>query len=47
MFSVNTNLGALSALSSLNNTQAMLQETQQQISTGKKVSQSSENPAVY
>jgi len=47
MFSVNTNLGALSALSSLNNTQAMLQETQQEISTGKKVSQSSENPAVY
>ena len=47
MFSVNTNLGALSALSSLNNTQAMLQETQQEISTGKKVSQSSENPAIY
>ena len=47
MFSVNTNLGALSALNSLNNTQQMLQETQQQISTGKKVSQSSENPAVY
>ena len=47
MFSVNTNLGAMAALQSLNQTQASLQQTQNQISTGKKISSSSDNPAVY
>ncbi len=47
MFSVNTNLGAMAALQSLNSTQMALQATQNQISTGKKISQASDNPAVY
>lgn len=47
MFSVNTNLSAMAALSTLNNTQAMLQHTQQTIATGKKVSMSSDNPAIF
>ena len=47
MFSVNTNLGAMAALQSLNATQMALQTTQNQISTGKKISQASDNPAVY
>jgi len=47
MFSVNTNLGAMAALQSLNSTQQALQSTQNQISTGKKISSASDNPAVY
>jgi len=47
MFSVNTNLGAMAALNSLNMVEASLKETQNQISTGKKISSSSDNPAVY
>lgn len=47
MFSVNTNLGAMAALQSLNATQQALQATQNQISTGKKISAASDNPAVY
>lgn len=47
MFSVNTNLGAMAALQSLNATQQALQSTQNQISTGKKISMASDNPAVY
>lgn len=47
MFSVNTNLSAMAALSTLNNTQTMLQHTQQTIATGKKVSMSSDNPAIF
>ncbi len=47
MFSVNTNLGAMAALQSLNATQQALQMTQNQISTGKKISSASDNPAVY
>ena len=47
MFSVNTNLGAMAALQSLNATQAMLKETQNEISTGKKISSATDNPAVY
>ncbi len=47
MFSVNTNLGAMAALSTLNTTQAMLQHTQQTIATGKKVATSSDNPAIF
>jgi flagellin len=47
MFSVNTNLGAMAALQSLNATQSALKETQNEISTGKKISSGSDNPAVY
>jgi flagellin len=47
MFSVNTNLGAMAALQSLNQTQSALATTQNQISTGKKISQASDNPAIY
>ena len=47
MFSVNTNLGAMAALQSLNSTETMLQQTQNQVSTGKKISAASDNPAVY
>lgn len=47
MFSVNTNLGAMAALSSLSQTQASLNQTQNAISTGQKVSQASDNPAIY
>ncbi len=47
MFSVNTNLGAMAALQSLNATQTALATTQNQVSTGKKISQASDNPAVY
>lgn len=47
MFSVNTNLSAMAALSTLNSTQAMLQQAQQVVATGKKVSMSSDNPAIY
>lgn len=47
MFSVNTNLGAMAALQSLNSTETMLQQTQNQVSTGKKISSASDNPAVY
>jgi len=47
MFSVNTNLGSMAALQSLNNTQSQLLSTQSEISTGKSVSQASDNPAIY
>jgi flagellin len=47
MFSVNTNLGAMAALNSLNMVEASLKETQNAISTGKKISSGSDNPAVY
>lgn len=47
MFSVNTNLGAMAALQSLNATQMALKETQNHISTGSKISAASDNPAVY
>ncbi len=47
MFSVNTNLGAMAALSTLSATQAQLQTTQRAISTGLMVSQASDNPAIY
>ena len=47
MFSVNTNLGAMAALQSLNATQSALASTQNQISTGKKISSAADNPAVY
>jgi len=47
LFSVNTNLGALAALQSLESTQQALNETQNEVSTGQKVAQSSDNPAIY
>jgi flagellin len=47
MFSVNTNLGAMAALQALAATQHALQHTQNEIATGQKVSQASDNPAVY
>jgi len=47
LFSVNTNLGALAALQSLDSTQEALSATQNQISTGKKVSSAADNPAIY
>lgn len=47
MFSINTNLGALAALQSLQATNNALTDTQNQISTGKKVSSAADNPAVY
>jgi flagellin len=47
LFSVNTNLGALAALQSLESTQQALNETQNEVSTGQKVSAASDNPAIY
>src|SRR5260370_56542 len=47
MSSLLTNLSALTALQSLNNTQANLQITQKQISTGLKVSTASDNAAYW
>jgi flagellin len=47
LFSVNTNLGALAALQSLETTQQALNNTQNEVSTGQKVSQAADNPAVY
>jgi flagellin len=47
LFSVNTNLGALAALASLDQTQQALNHTQNEISTGQKVSSAADNPAIY
>jgi flagellin len=47
LFSVNTNLGALAALQSLNTNQQALTAAQNQVSTGKKISSASDNPAIY
>jgi flagellin len=47
LFSVNTNLGALAALASLDKTQQSLNATQNEISTGQKVSDAADNPAIY
>ncbi len=47
LFSVNTNLGALAALASLDQTQQALNTTQNEISTGQKVSSAADNPAIY
>lgn len=47
LFSVNTNLGALAALQSLESTQQALNTTQNQVSTGQKVASASDNPAIY
>ena len=47
LFSVNTNLGAMTALQSLEQTQNALTTTQNQISTGLAVATAADNPAVY
>jgi flagellin len=47
MLSVNTNVGAMAALQSLNQTQLDLQMTQRHINTGLKVSSPKDNGAVY
>ena len=47
LFSVNTNIGALAALQSLNTNQQQLTEAQNEVSTGKKVGSASDNPAIY
>jgi flagellin len=47
LFSVNTNVGALAALQSLNMTQQAMNNAQNQMSTGLKVGQASDNPAIY
>ncbi|HTW26863.1 MAG TPA: flagellin [Acetobacteraceae bacterium] len=47
MFSINTNTSAMAALASLTATAQQLSMTQNEISTGQKVSQASDNPAIY
>ena len=47
LFSVNTNLGALAALQSLDITQQQLTQAQGQVSSGLKVGNASDNPAIY
>ncbi len=47
LFSVNTNLGALAALQSLDTTQQQLNSAQNEVSTGLKVGSASDNPAIY
>ena len=47
MLSVNTNNGAMLALQYLNNTEASLQQTQNQISTGLKVASAKDNRAIF
>ena len=47
LFSVNTNLGALAALQSLETTQQSLNQAQSEVSTGQKVSSAADNPAIY
>jgi flagellin len=45
--SVNTNVGAMQALQSLNAINARLQQTQNRISTGLKVASAKDNPAIW
>jgi flagellin len=47
LFSVNTNLGALAALLSLDANQQALTQAQNEVSTGKAVATASDNPAIY
>ena len=47
LFSVNTNIGALAALQSLNLVQLAENDAQNQVSTGQKVSSAADNPAIY
>ncbi|WP_428375180.1 flagellin [Lichenicoccus sp.] len=46
-FSVNTNTASIAALASLRMTASQLTETESQISTGKKISTASDDPAIY
>ncbi|TLU72695.1 flagellin [Lichenicoccus roseus] len=46
-FSVNTNTASIAALASLRMTATQLTQTENQISTGKKISSASDDPAVY
>jgi flagellin len=45
--SINTNTAAMAALESLSATTSALNQTQNQVSTGKKVSSAADNPAIY
>ena len=47
LFSVNTNIGALAALQSLDTTQQALTEAQNEVSTGQRVSSAGDNPDIY
>lgn len=47
LFRVNTNISALRALSTLNDINARIVETQEKISTGKSVNRASDDPAAY
>src|SRR5277367_1308099 len=47
LFSVNTNIGALAALQSLDATQQAMNSAQNEMSTGLKVGSSADNPAIY
>ena len=47
MVSINTNPGALVALSNLNSINSRLEETQRRVSTGLEVSSARDNPAVF
>lgn len=47
LFSVNTNLGALAALQSLDSNQQALTAAQNQVSTGQRVGSAADNPAIY
>jgi flagellin len=46
-FSVNTNVGAMTALQYLNQTQGQLDQTQEQINSGLKVADAKDNGAIY
>ncbi|MGA7675000.1 MAG: flagellin [Rhizomicrobium sp.] len=47
MLSVNTNTGAMTALQYLTNTSSQLQQTEQVVSTGLKISSAKDNGAIY
>jgi len=47
LFSINTNVGALAALQSLDQTQQALTTAQNEVSTGQSVSSAADNPAIY
>jgi flagellin len=47
LFSINTNIGALAALQSLDQTQQALTQAQNEVSTGQSVGSAADNPAIY
>jgi flagellin len=47
LFSINTNIGALAALQSLDQTQQALTTAQNEVSTGQAVNSAADNPAIY